>query len=206
VSDIVERKVAFEDGLKLAELCRRHAICPEWMEHSGDLDRLVALVLEDCERRLRDLPEPVYEAEGEPGAERRADDGMEALRRLVAFARAATALRGNGHRAFALVSGVDDLERIRQEGLSGEDPRESEQVRERALELCGQIGQLCHKINNPLTSLMGRAQMIGLVPDPTKEKLAQSVRVIDESARRVTALVQELSQLVGRTREALLQR
>ena len=45
------------------------------------------------------------------------------------------------------------------------------------LELCSDVARLCHKINNPLTSLMGRAQMLQMQPDPTPEKIAKASEV-----------------------------
>ena len=61
---------------------------------------------------------------------------------------------------------------------------------------------LCHKINNPLTSVLGRAQILQLKLGQGGESAleAKPVKVIEESAKRVAALVQELANVlcVGR--------
>ena len=61
---------------------------------------------------------------------------------------------------------------------------------------------LCHKINNPLTSVLGRAQILQLKLGQGGESPleAKPVKVIEESAKRVAALVQELANVlcVGR--------
>jgi signal transduction histidine kinase len=73
-------------------------------------------------------------------------------------------------------------------------------------ELLGSVSRLCHKINNPLTSIMGRAQMLQLkVKQGQDEQLAKSIAVIEESAKRVAALVQELANLVCHARKEFVE-
>ena len=73
MSDILDYKRTYERGQALADLCRAYEISSEWLEESGNLDQLLARVLVDCERRLRELPEPARE--------------LQRLRSLVSFAR-----------------------------------------------------------------------------------------------------------------------
>jgi signal transduction histidine kinase len=75
-------------------------------------------------------------------------------------------------------------------------------------ELLSNLARLCHKINNPLTSVMGRAQMMqmkmqkqGDDNDPAKK----SVAVIEESAKRVAGLVQEMANLVCQGRKEFVE-
>jgi nitrogen-specific signal transduction histidine kinase len=64
-------------------------------------------------------------------------------------------------------------------------------------ELFTSLSRLCHQINNPLTSVMGRAQMLQMKVAPGgDEQLAKTAAVIEESAKRVAKLVQELANLV----------
>ena len=73
-------------------------------------------------------------------------------------------------------------------------------------EVFGSLSRLCHRINNPLTSIMGRSQMLQLkFNDCENEQLAKSVGVIDESARRVAALIQELANVVCQARKELVE-
>ena len=72
------------------------------------------------------------------------------------------------------------------------------------------LSRLAHTINNPLTSMMGRAQMLRLVP--TSPQVEKASRVIEESAQRVAGHIQELSRIVkdgmddlGVSREAAIQ-
>jgi signal transduction histidine kinase len=60
--------------------------------------------------------------------------------------------------------------------------------------------KLCHNINNPLTAIMGRSQILQLKQgkDPQVIKVVQ---VIEESAKRVAGYVRELSDLIHRGRE-----
>ncbi len=59
-------------------------------------------------------------------------------------------------------------------------------------ELLTAVGVLAHHINNPLTALMGRAQLLRQTraSDPAVVKAAT---VIDESARRIAGLIRELA-------------
>ena len=60
---------------------------------------------------------------------------------------------------------------------------------------------LCHKINNPLTSVLGRAQIMQLkLAGDSESPFVKPIRVVEESAKRVAALVRELANLlcVGR--------
>ena len=82
----------------------------------------------------------------------------------------------------------------------GQAPRASVDL-EALGELFGNLSRLCHKINNPLTSIMGRAQMVRQAARPDADpKSIKAMEVIDESAQRVAALVQEVANLlcVGR--------
>jgi signal transduction histidine kinase len=60
--------------------------------------------------------------------------------------------------------------------------------------------ELCHKINNPLTSVMGRAQMLRLKND-LDPQLAKAVLAIEESAKRVAELVREMAQVIQEGRK-----
>jgi signal transduction histidine kinase len=73
-------------------------------------------------------------------------------------------------------------------------------------ELFSSLSRLCHQINNPLTSVMGRAQMLTMtVARDGDERLAKSAAVIEESARRVADLVQELANLVCQGKKEFLE-
>jgi len=200
VSEIRDYDPKFAVGTELADLCRTHQIGPEWIAGSEGLDDLLSRVLVDCDRRLGNLPERVFESafESDGGELRR-------LRSLIAFARRAAELRERSDAAPTLVSGVADLERLKQreQPASGADfePRLG-----RAVELMGEVAGMCHRINNPLTSLLGRAQMLQLKPDPQPEDLAKAVVVIEDSARRIAGLVQELGHLVCHGKEELLRK
>ena len=62
------------------------------------------------------------------------------------------------------------------------------------------VGMICHKINNPLTALLGRAQILRMKPttDPHVKKAAA---VIEESARRIADDVRELAGVIKSERE-----
>ena len=73
-------------------------------------------------------------------------------------------------------------------------------------ELLNEIAKQCHKINNPLTSIMGRAQMMeSKIKQASDPQLAKSVTVIQESAKRVAALIQELANIVCQSRKELVE-
>ncbi len=63
------------------------------------------------------------------------------------------------------------------------------------------LGELTHSINNPLTSLIGRAQLIQLAP-PGDESIRSGAAVVERSATRVAEYVRELAEQVrdGRRR------
>ena len=56
------------------------------------------------------------------------------------------------------------------------------------------IGMLTHQINNPLTSLLGRAQILRMKSEGN-EDILKAASVIEESARRIAGLIQDLSEL-----------
>jgi PAS domain-containing protein len=83
-----------------------------------------------------------------------------------------------------LVKDVTDLERAREERHRSE----------RMDDMLRTIGILAHKINNPLTALLGRAQMLRMgVDDPAVREKA--LQVIEESSRRIAGLIRHLSLL-----------
>jgi len=76
---------------------------------------------------------------------------------------------------------------------------------ERFAELLKTLGALSHKINNPLTSLMGRAQILRMreQTDPAVQKAAE---VIEESAKRIAEYIRELAIVVKDGKEEALER
>jgi len=76
---------------------------------------------------------------------------------------------------------------------------------EKSAELMRTLAVLSHKINNPLTSLLGRAQILQSKKsdDPHVCKAAD---VIEESARRIAEYIRELALVVREGREEALQR
>lgn len=65
------------------------------------------------------------------------------------------------------------------------------------------LSVLSHKINNPLTALVGRAQMLRMHPG-TEPRVLKSAEVIEDASRRIAGYIRELALVVkeGRT-EAL---
>jgi signal transduction histidine kinase len=65
---------------------------------------------------------------------------------------------------------------------------------ERMVDVMQAVAVLAHKINNPLTALMGRAQLLKLrIGDD--EKMAKAAGVIEESAIRISELIKELASV-----------
>ncbi len=64
------------------------------------------------------------------------------------------------------------------------------------------LAMFCHKINNPLTTLVGRSQILQLKAgsDPN---IGKTVNVIQESAQRIAVLVREMSREVCDARDEL---
>jgi signal transduction histidine kinase len=72
------------------------------------------------------------------------------------------------------------------------------------LALLQTLGALCHKVNNPLTSLLGRAQLLKMrVGDD--DYLQSSCEVIEESSQRIADTIQELAEVVRKNRKETLQ-
>jgi signal transduction histidine kinase len=65
--------------------------------------------------------------------------------------------------------------------------------------LFDEIGRLGHTINNPLTSLMGRAQMVRLKASHEPQTV-KAMEVVEESAKRIAGHVRELAEIVARAR------
>jgi signal transduction histidine kinase len=64
------------------------------------------------------------------------------------------------------------------------------------------LADLSHKINNPLTSLLGRAQILKLRLD-TDPAMRKAAEVVEESAKRIAEHVRELANVVRDTRNEL---
>jgi signal transduction histidine kinase len=189
----------------LAQLCREHDITEDLVRQSQDLDQVLDRTLNEFERRIRG-----------------ADTRPEQLLGLVCLARSARELKSRGLSLEDTWRTERALERVdrqfrdaavrtrtpqRQlETTMAELVRDAGQTAEvdvRALgELFSTLSRLCHKINNPLTSIMGRAQMLqAKVKEARNDGLGKSVGVIEESSKRVAGLVQELANLVVQGRK-----
>jgi signal transduction histidine kinase len=75
---------------------------------------------------------------------------------------------------------------------------------DRLSELFATLGMLGHKINNPLTALMGRAQILRMNQelDPQMDKM---LSVIEDSTKRIAEYTRELSVVVERARGEILE-
>jgi len=62
------------------------------------------------------------------------------------------------------------------------------------------LAKLSHKINNPLTSLIGRAQLLRQ-RDDTDPYVRRAAEVIEESSKRIANYVRELTAVVKERRE-----
>ena len=67
------------------------------------------------------------------------------------------------------------------------------------------LSVLSHKINNPLTALMGRAQMLR-VQAGTDPKVVKAASVIEESAGRIAELIRELARVVKEGRQEAVEK
>ena len=77
--------------------------------------------------------------------------------------------------------------------VRSEQPMLEESTRERLGDMIESLRKLAHDINNPLTALLGRAQLLrGLAGDDPK--LIKQAETIEESGLRIAELVQEVSR------------
>lgn len=83
---------------------------------------------------------------------------------------------------------VEQLERERAERLA------------RLEQTFTELSKLTHQINNPLTSMIGRAQLLTMMKSDD-ERTTKAMKVIEESSRRVADYVRELALLVKDARE-----
>ena len=76
---------------------------------------------------------------------------------------------------------------------------------EKLSEVLRTLSVLSHKINNPLTSLLGRAQMLKLAAG-TDPKVLKAAAVIEESAVRIAELIRELATVVKEGRQEAVEK
>ena len=76
---------------------------------------------------------------------------------------------------------------------------------EKLAEVMKTLAVLSHKINNPLTSLMGRAQILQMKKG-TDPNVCKAAQVIEESARRIADYIRELAIVVKEGRTEALER
>jgi len=82
------------------------------------------------------------------------------------------------------------------------DPNATAQLRQLE-EIFRSLAEISHKINNPLTAVMGRAQLLRGYPDTTP-KVVKTAEIIEESAGRIAELVRDVARLVKVGREDVL--
>jgi len=187
----------------LAQLCREHDITEDLVRQSQDLDQVLDRTLNEFERRIRG-----------------ADSRPKQLLGLVCLARTSRELKSRGLSLEDIRRTEQAMDRVDREIRDAEarnrtlqrhlettmaemvrDAGETAEVDVRALgELFSTLSRLCHKINNPLTSIMGRAQMLQ-AKVKEDDGLGKSVGVIEESSKRVAGLIQEMANLVVQGRK-----
>jgi len=150
----------------LRELSRVHDVGLELIDKSHDLDELLGSILDEYERRLRELPDDALDPDGS------GTNGPDAVkvRALVMFATQATAL-------MAKAAAIRERHRI-----------------EKLAAVMQTLRVLNHDINNPLTALMGRTQLLQI--DQNDPRVIKAAAVIEESAGRIAGLIKKLGQVV----------
>ena len=134
------------------------------------------------------------------------------LEQLPRTADAEVQVRGN--------DGSDRVLLVARRGLAGADgsevvllsdiTRRSQEIEERhriekLAEILRTLSVLSHKINNPLTALLGRAQILKAMAgaDP---KVVKASTVIEESAVRIAELIRELASVVKEGRQEAVEK
>src|SRR5262249_33607750 len=76
---------------------------------------------------------------------------------------------------------------------------------EKLAEVLRTLGVLSHKINNPLTALLGRAQLLktNRSADPS---ILKAATVIEESSQRIADLIRELARVVKEGRQEAVEK
>ena len=190
----------------LEELCRIHDIGVDLIERSDDVDDLLDHVLGEYERRLADLRNDTLD--GDPQDEGEAKK----LRALIMFATQAAALKEKAVAADELRQRAEELERLNEQiklGRGRERRLHERQVddryrAERLALVMKTLSVLSHKINNPLTSVLGRAQMLKRVDKGSEA--AKEADAIEQSSKRIAAYIGELAKAVKEGREESLNR
>jgi signal transduction histidine kinase len=61
------------------------------------------------------------------------------------------------------------------------------------------IGQIvitvCHEINNPLSAIIGQAQLLRMQPDSSPERLQERIKVIDQCAEKIRLITEKMRNL-----------
>ncbi len=190
----------------LEDLCRIHDIGLDLIDRSDDIDDLLDRVLDEYELRLTDLRDDTLD--GDPGDEGEAKK----LRALVMFATQAAALKQKAVVADEQRTRVEELERLNEQIRRGRDRERrmhDQQVEdryraERLALVMKTLSVLSHKINNPLTTLLGRAQMLKMLG--TDPKITKAADAIEQASKRIAAYVAELALAVKEGREESLDR
>lgn len=91
------------------------------------------------------------------------------------------------------MSGPSDIDRSGDPGIEAEPVLLEGNTREQLGEMIVALRKLAHDINNPLTALLGRAQLLRALAgdDP---KLLKQAETIEESGMRIAQLVQQVSR------------
>ena len=76
---------------------------------------------------------------------------------------------------------------------------------ESTIERFTQLADLAHKINNPLTSVVGRAQLLRM-KGQTDPNVLKALDVIDEATGRITGYVRELATIVREGKSQIAER
>jgi signal transduction histidine kinase len=82
--------------------------------------------------------------------------------------------------------------------------RLNEQLNQRLALVTKTLSVLSHKINNPLTVLLGRAQMLKQRVEDLD--VAKAAEVIEQSSKRIADYIRELAEVVKEGREESLER
>ncbi len=155
-----------------------------------DSNELITLILDEYERRFNEMPTTAIVPKGDSTQEKWE---KEKVKSLMMFATQAVSLKEKSlfirqlkEKNHALKRAMEEQKRLEAELVEAERLKAILQV----------VGTLNHEINNPLTVILGRSQLLSRKFDPSDKKILRSLRDIKEEAERIRDVVFKLSKVI----------
>ena len=175
---------------QIEDLAGIYDIGLEMIDECADSEKLISLILDEYERRFNEMPgTPIVPI----STNKRSGWETKKIKALIMFATQAVMIKNKS----ILINELKKKNKTLKKAIAEQKELEQKLVEsERLKAILEVVGTLNHEINNPLTVILGRTQLLWRREDISDTKIKSGLKEIHNEADRIREVVKKLSMII----------